>query len=208
MFEIVFSSVEKIIGLFETLGYFGVFSLSFLDRLTIFLIPAEIVFPVYGILISQGKFLFWPAFILLTVGNFLGNVALYFIFLKGGRSFLEKYGKYVLVSKHELNHLDSWFLKYGNKIVFIGYLIPTAIRSLVPVSAGLSKMNLSKFCFYTFVSSLPLNFIYLFIGIKAGNNMGRILSYFEKFNYVVVAGIVVLVVWYVCRHIKNKHLTH
>src|SRR3989338_1867127 len=94
MFEIISSSVENVFDLIGTLGYFGVFFLSLLDRLTVFLIPAEIVLPAFGILISRGDFLFWPTVVWMSVGSFLGNIFLYLIFLKGGRSFLERYGRY------------------------------------------------------------------------------------------------------------------
>ena len=208
MLEIIFSFTERVINFLGTFGYFGIFFLSFLDRLTIFLIPAEIVLPAFGLLISQGKFVFWPVLIWVTVGNFLGNLALYFIFFKGGRSFLEKYGRYVLISKHELDHLDRWFLKYGDKIIFIGYLVPAAIRSLIPIPAGLSRMSLSKFCLYTLIGSLPLNFLYVFVGMKAGDNLNKILDYFEKFNYIIIVAVIILIIWYVYRHIKNRHLTH
>lgn len=205
----IFTYLSNLVfNIIKTTGYTGIFLLSFFDRVTVFLIPAEIVIPAYGILISQGQFLFWPVFLWLTVGNFLGNLALYYIFMKGGRPFLEKYGRYFLISKHELVHLDRWFIKYGDKLVFFGYLIPTAIRSLVPIPAGLSQMKMSKFSFYTFVGSAPLNLLYLYIGIKAGDNLSKILRYFDKINYIVIIVIAILVIRYIYRHMKGRHLTH
>lgn len=208
MFEIISLSIERVVILLETFGYPGIFFMALLDRLTVFLIPAEIVLPAFGVLISQGKFIFWPAFLWVTIGSFVGNVALYFIFLKGGRSFLEKYGRYVLISKHELEHLDNWFLRYGNKLIFIAYLLPTSVRSLVPILAGVSKMNFFRFSFYTLVSSLPLNLLYIYAGIKTGDNLSKIFGYFEKLNYLFIAGIIILAMWYAYRHIKGWHLTH
>src|SRR3989344_1964895 len=183
MFEIISSSVKNIVDLIGNLGYSGIFFLSLLDRLTVFLIPAEIVLPAFGILISRGDFSFWPVVGWMSVGSFLGNILLYIIFLKGGRSFLENYGRYFLISKHELDHLDHWFLKYGDKLVLIGYIIPTSIRSLVPILAGIAKMRLGKFSIYTLLGFLPLNFLYVFVGIKAGDNLNKIFVYFEKLNY-------------------------
>lgn len=208
MFEILYLSVERAVGVIGTLGYTGVFVLSFLDRLTVFLIPAEIVLPAFGILVSQGVFQFWPVFIWMNIGSFLGNLVLYFIFLRGGRSILEKYGRYFLISKHELGHLDHWFYKYGDKLVLFGYLAPTSIRSLVPILAGVSLMRFKKFFYYTLAGFLPLNVLYLFVGIKAGDNLDKILNYFEKFNYVIVAFMVVAVIWYIYRHMRGRHLTH
>ncbi len=208
MFEIFSSSIDKVVWFLGSLGYAGVFWASFLDRLTIFLTPAEIILPAFGILISQAKFSFWPVMAWVTLGNFLGNLALYLIFLKGGRLFLEKYGRYFLITKHDLEHLDRWFVKYGDKIVFWGYFIPSSGRSIIPIPAGISRMRLSKFSLYTFLGSIPLNFLYVYIGIKAGDNLDKVFGYLEKFNYVFVVLLVVLVIWYIYRHKKKKHLTH
>ena len=208
MFSILSSSIDKVVVFLGAWGYAGVFWVSLLDRLTVFLIPAEIVLPTFGILISQAKFSFWPVMLWVTAGNFLGNLALYFVFLKGGRPFLEKYGKYFLITKHELEHLDRLFLKYGDEIVFWGYFIPSSGRSIVPIPAGISRMNLKKFSLYTFFGSIPLNFLYVYVGIKAGDNLEGIFNYLEKFNYIFATLLVVLVVWYAYRHKKRKHLTH
>ena len=208
MFEILSSSLDKVIDLLARLGYLGVFWLALLDRWTVFLIPAEIVLPAFGILISRGEFNFWPVLIWVTVGSFLGNLALYYIFLKGGRPFLQKYGKYILISRHDLGHLDRWFEKYGEKLVVWGYILPTSVRSLVPILAGISRMNVYRFSLYTFLISLPLNLLYIYIGIKAADNCKSILVYVEKFNYAVIAILAILIVWYVYRHRRGKHLTH
>lgn len=200
--------IEKIIGILDNFGYFGVFFLSLLDRLTVFLIPAEIVLPAFGVLVSQGKFSFWSVFIWATAGNFLGNLALYGIFWKGGRPFLDKYGKYFLVSHHDLHHLDSLFIKYGDKLVLFGYLIPTAVRSLVPIPAGIVGMNLKKFSLYTLIGSIPLNVLYIVAGMKVGDNLDRILDYFGPLNYIVIIALVVLIILYIYRHKRGKHLTH
>lgn len=208
MFEILSYTMDKAVVFLEALGYAGVFWVSFLDRLTVFLIPAELVLPAFGILISQAKFSFWPVMIWVTAGNFLGNVGLYFIFLKGGRPFLERYGKYFLITKHDLEHLDRLFLKYGDKIVFWGYFIPSSGRSIVPIPAGISRMSLSKFSVYTFFGSIPLNFLYVYVGIKAGDNLDGIFGFLDKFNYIFVATLAVLAIWYVYRHQKRKHLIH
>jgi len=208
MFNILSSSINRVLDLLGRLGYPGVFLFSLLDRLTVFLIPGEIILPAFGILIDRGNLNFWPVFIWVTIGAFLGNLILYFIFLKGGRPFLERYGRYFFISKHELEHLDSWFSKYGDRIVLIGYLLPTSIRSLVPIPAGISRMNLGKFSFYTFIGSIPYNLLLIFIGIKAGERFNEVLSYFEKFNYIVISAIALLIIWYVIRHRKGKHLLH
>ncbi|MEX2090885.1 MAG: DedA family protein [Candidatus Paceibacterota bacterium] len=208
MFEIAYASIEKAVDILGALGYTGVLLLSFLDRLTVFIIPAEIVLPAYGILVSRGVFDFWPVFIWVTVGSFFGNLALYFIFFFGGRPFLEKYGKYFFIFKHEIGHLDRWSLKFGNKIVAFGYLLPTSIRSLVPILAGIFRMDILRFSLLTFFMSVPYNLLLLFIGMKVGDNFYKVLRYFERFNYVVLVALIILIIWYVYRHRTGRHLTH
>lgn len=208
MVELLSLSTSYVLSLISYYGYVGVFILSLLDRLTVFLIPGEIILPAFGILVSRGDLNFVPVFGLVTVGSFFGNLILYFIFFKGGRPFLENYGRFFLISKHDLQHLDRWFPKYGGKLVFVGYLLPTSIRSLVPIVAGISKMKFFKFSLYTLIGSLPYNLLLLYAGMKAGSNLEEIFSLFGGFNYVILAVLVILIVWYIIRHIRGKHLTH
>ena len=78
----------------------------------------------------------------------------------------------------------------------------------MPILAGISKMNFFRFSLYTFISSLPLNFLYIYAGIKAGDNFNKIFGYFVKLNYVVIAALAILILWYIYRHMTGRHLTH
>lgn len=208
MFDFLSSWIVWVVGLLGTLGYSGVFLLSFLDRLTVFFTPAEIILPAFGILVSQGVFGLWPVMAWVTIGGLLGNLGLYAIFRQGGRPFLESHGRYFLISKHELGHLDRWSSRYGSRILILGYLLPTTLRSLVPVVAGVARMDIRKFLIHTLIWSFPWNFIYVILGIKAGDHFETVIRYLEKLNYVLAAAILILVVWYWYRHRKGKHLTH
>ncbi len=208
MFDFISPVVQWFVDLIGRSGYPGIFLSSFLDRATIFLVPAEIIIPIFGLLIAQGKFSFASVFILVTLGNLLGNFFLYWISFKGGRPILEKYGKYFLISKHDLEHSEKIFSKYGDKIILIGYFLPTVFRSLAPIPAGIFRMDRNKFLLYTFFGSMPLNFIYIFVGIKAGENWDLLLSYFEKLNSVIIVVLVLLVIWYIYRHLKGRHIAH
>lgn len=189
-------------------GLAGIFLLSFLDRATIFLVPAEIVLPFLGFLIARGEFSFVSVLIFVTLGNLLGNLFLYWASFRGGRPFIERWGKYFFISKHDLEHSEKFFARHGDKIILAGYFLPTAFRSLAPIPAGLFRMAKNKFIWYTLFGSAPLNLIYIFAGIKAGENWDLILSYFERFNFVIIMLFVLGSVWYVFRHIKKKHFAH
>lgn len=186
-------------------GYGGVFLLSLLDRVTVFLIPAEVALPVMGILVSQGKFGLWSVMFWMSLGSFIGNILLYCIFFWGGRTFLEKYGKYFLISKTELTHFDRWFAKYGDRIVVIGYLIPTSTRSLVPIAAGISRMSLLRFSLYSIIAFLPLNILYVYAGVKVGDNLDLLNSYLHKLNYLVIVVLAIFAARLIYRHRLEKH---
>lgn len=193
--------------LLEQWGYGGAFFLSILDRVTVSLIPTEVLLPLYGILLGLGSFSFWPIFLIISIGAFAGELVLYWIFAKGGRPFLEKYGRYVLVYKHDLDHLDRLFAKHGTKLVFWGRFLPFA-RSIVAIPAGISRLNFKKFAFYSFWGMLPYNFFLLFLGEKTGENFAAIKPYFDIAESVAVLIVAGLVGWYIYRHLKKRHLTH
>jgi len=206
MFELIESISRWALNVINQSGYFGIFILSALESAAI-PIPSEVVVPFSGFLAQQGRFSFYLVVIVATIANTVGAFVLYLISLKGGRWILEKYGKYVLISSHELDHADKIFFKYGSKIVFIGRILPV-IRTFISIPAGVARMNFSKFILYTTLGSLPWNFILALVGFKAGENWDLLLSYFEKFNSVIIIALVLLVVWYVVRHIKRKHFSH
>lgn len=162
----------------EQWGYVGVFLLSVLDRVTISLIPTEVLLPLYGFLIGQGVFSFGPIFVVISVAALAGEVLLYWVFAKGGRPFLEKYGKYFLVSRHDLDHLDRLFTKHGTKLIFWGRFLPVA-RSIVAIPAGISRLGLKKFVVYSFLGMLPYNFFLIILGKKTGANFEYFRPYFN-----------------------------
>ncbi len=181
--------------------------MSALDRITISLIPTEVLLPLYGFLIGKGIFSFWPTFVIISFGALVGEVALYWIFARGGRPFVEKYGKYFWVSKHDLDHLDRLFAKHGQKLVFWGRFLPVA-RAIVAIPAGISRINLKKFAIYSFLGMLPYNFLLIVLGEKTGENFDRFRPYFNAVEKIGLAALVLFIIWYIYRHLKNGHLTH
>lgn len=197
----------KSLALLEQLGYGGVFFLSFLDRATISLIPSEVLLPLYGFLIGKGIFSLMPVFLIISVGALLGEVVLYWIFAFGGRPFLEKYGKYFLVSKHDLGHLDRLVEKHGVALIFWGRFIPVA-RSIVAIPAGIARQGFKRFVFYSFFGMMPYNFFLIFLGQKTGENFSAFSPYFNITEKAALLILALLVIWYIYRHLKNRHLTH
>jgi len=124
-----------------------------------------------------------------------------------GRPVLENFGKYIFISKHELDKADILFKKYGSNFVFIGRLLPV-VRTFISVPAGVAKMNFWKFSFYTFFGSLPWNLALALVGFKAGEKWDLLLPYFRRFDFVIIGLVLAVIIWYIYRHLKRKHFSH
>ncbi|MBI2674776.1 MAG: DedA family protein [Candidatus Yanofskybacteria bacterium] len=188
-------------------GYLGVFLLSIADRLTFQFIPGEVVFSLLGFLISQAKFNFALALALTVGGNFVGDAIIYWVSLRGGRRFVEKFGRYFFISAHDLNHTEKLFEKHGGKLIFWGRFIPIIV-TFISIPAGLARMNFAKFSIYTLFGSLPRNFILIFLGFTLGENWSKVIEFLEKGQFVMILILAAVIVWYIIRHIRKKHLTH
>lgn len=198
---------EKSLELLQRFGYTGAFFMSVLDRITISLIPTEILLPLYGILVARGVFsLFW-VYILISLGALFGEIVIYWICAKGGRPLVEKYGKYFFVYKHDLEHLDRLFSKHGQKLVFWGRFLPVA-RAIVAIPAGISRLNFKKFAVYSFFGMLPYNFLFLFLGQRAGQSLEYFKKYLDIIEKITLLILALFIIWYIYNHAKKKHLTH
>src|SRR3989344_728811 len=184
----------------ERTGYVGVFILSTLESAAI-PIPSEVVVPFSGFLAVSGIFNLWLIIIVATIANLVGSMILFWIGKSGGRWTLERYGKYVLIHKHDMERGDQWFAKHGNKAVFWSRMLPV-VRTFISLPAGVSEMKFSKFCLLTFLGSLPWNASLTLVGYKAGENWNVLHDYFRKADIFIVILIMVLVVYYVLRHKK------
>lgn len=204
---IVENLVSWILNSADKLGYGGAFLFSILDRVSVSLIPTEVLLPLYGFLIGRGVFYLWPIFIIISFGALAGELILYVVFAKGGRPFLEKYGKYILIKKHDLEHLDRLFAKHGVKLVFWGRFLPLA-RSIVAIPAGVSRLSFKKFAVYSFFGMMPYNLFLLFLGKKTGENFYLLKPYFDVAEKIAVFVLAVFVFWYIYRHLKHRHATH
>jgi membrane protein DedA with SNARE-associated domain len=203
--------IEKIISVLagfiiagiSLFGYAGVALMMAIESMCIPL-PSEIIMPFSGYLVSTGEFSLWGVSLAGAVGCVIGSVIAYWIGYYGGRPMAEKYGKYVLVTHHDLDIADRFFAKYGNAAVFFSRMLPV-VRTFISLPAGIAKMNFSKFVTYTFLGSLPFCYILAYIGKKLGDNWNTLGVYFHKFDVVIGVLILVGVVWFVRRHINIRN---
>src|SRR5690349_662101 len=142
-----------IVAIIAKLGYAGIVLLMGIESACIPL-PSEIIMPFSGYLVSRGELNLWGVGIAGAVGCVLGSLVAYWVGMYGGRPMIERYGKYILLSRHDLDLADRWFAKYGEAIVFVSRLLP-AIRTFIAFPAGVARMNLTRFVIYTFAGSLP-----------------------------------------------------
>ena len=188
-----------------------IFLLAVADRITLVLVPSEVVVPFAGFLVAQGRFNFLVMLGVITAGTLGGEALLFWVSMKIGRWFFEKYGKYFFISKHELDHVEQLFKKHGGKIVFWGRIIPV-VRMLIAIPAGISRMKLKKFILYTLLGMLPYNLVLLYLGFLVGGNRQLLMEttekYFGRFDWYFGIVIAILIIWYIIRHARKKHATH
>lgn len=193
-----------IVATISALGYFGVFLLMAIESACIPL-PSEIIMPFAGYLVSTGQMNFWLVGLAGAVGCVAGSMVAYWAGMYGGRPFVERYGKYVLVSRHDLDIADRLFAKYGQAIIFTARLLP-AIRTFIAFPAGVARMNIPRFIFYTFAGSLPWCLGLAYIGQKLGEQWNKdetLKTWFHRFDFVIGIIIVLLAIWWVWRHLRH-----
>jgi len=196
-----------IVAIISALGYSGVILLMAIESACIPL-PSEIIMPFSGYLVSRGEMNLWGVGIAGAVGCVLGSLVAYWVGMYGGRPLIEKYGRYILLSRHDLDLADRWFSKYGEAIVFISRLLP-AIRTFIAFPAGVARMNLTKFVIYTFAGSLPWCLALAYAGQKLGEQWNKddtLKTWFHRFDFLIGIVGVLAVTWWVWRHIKHSRV--
>jgi len=202
VFDIIRPLIEFIISFISRVGYLGIFFLMVLESAMI-PIPSEIIMPFSGFLVSAGKF--GPILVVLagSLGNLVGSILTYYFGLKVGRAFIIKYGKYVFFKKEHLEFTERLFKNYGDKISFVGRLLPV-IRTYVSLPAGIGRTNFIKFVFYTLIGSLIWNSVLTFAGMQLGNNWKNIDRYSIYLDTVTICIIVGFSAWLVLKFKKGR----
>lgn len=173
----------------QTMGYTGIVILMGIESACIPL-PSEIIMPFAGYLVSTGVFGLWEVSIAGAVGCVVGGWVAYWIGKYGGRPFVEKYGKYVLLNPHDLQMAEDLFKKHGEIIAFVSRLLPV-IRTFIALPAGMARMNFWKFTVYSFLGSLPFCYFLAWVGMKMGENWRELKVYFHQADILI--GILILI---------------
>ena len=202
--------LDIITKVYDAIGWPGVVLLMGIESAAIPL-PSELVMPLAGwhLIDAKGD----SAWMLLmagfygAVGTLLGSWVVYWISYKGGRPLLKKYGKYVLVTQHEVDLAEDWFKKYGELTVFASRMLPV-LRGFISVPAGIARMNFWKFSFYTFVGSYPWSLGLAYGGFKLGENWEDMRQVMRPFDFPIAGIIIVAVAWFIYHRIKVIRSEH
>jgi membrane protein DedA with SNARE-associated domain len=129
------------------LGYPGIIVLMAIES-SVLPLPSELVMPPAGYLAAKGQMNGVLAVVAGTLGSVIGALVNYALALFVGEPLLRKYGKYVLVSARSLDRTEAFFRRHGEISTLIGRLLPV-VRHLISIPAGVSRMNLGRFMFFT-----------------------------------------------------------
>ncbi len=205
--KIIAALAGFIIAVISAGGYAGIALLMAIESACIPL-PSEIIMPFAGYLVSVGRFNLFLVATAGAIGCNLGSVVAYWIGAWGGRPMVEKFGRYVLLSRHDLDRTEHYFQKYGGITVFLGRLLPV-VRTFIALPAGIARMPQLRFHIYTFLGSWPWCLVLAYVGMKLGNSWNtdpRFKEMFHRFHLGVELVLLAGIVWFVWSHWKNRNV--
>jgi membrane protein DedA with SNARE-associated domain len=194
----VINIIEHIVS---ALGAWGIVILMAIESANIPL-PSEAILPFAGYLVGKGVLNFHIACFAGAFGCVVGSIPSYYLGYFGGRPFIEKYGKWFLISKKDMEMADNWSSRYGDYAFFICRMLPV-VRTFISLPAGILKANFPRFVTFTFLGSLVWSYVLVYVGLKLGEHRELIKNIFHKFDYAIVGICFVLFVLYVHRHFKH-----
>jgi len=199
--------VEWINSLMSGLGYWGIGLLMFLENLFP-PIPSELIMPLAGFTVAQGKINFGLAVIAGTIGTMAGTYAWYYL----GRlvnyqrlqALTDRYGKWIGVTAKDIDRVNDWFNKYGSKAVFFGRMVP-GIRTLISLPAGINNMPLATYTIYSLAGTAIWTLALTTAGFLLGENYASIEQYLAPVSKLVLLGLVGLGGYVVFQKMRQNH---
>ncbi len=198
---VIVAVVHWIEGIIEHFGAFGIALLMAIESCNIPL-PSEAILPFAGYMVTKGAFSIHIAAFFGAIGCVLGSIPSYYLGYFKGREFIEKYGKYFLISRHDLEIADKWVEKYGDWSFFICRMLPV-VRTFISLPAGILKAKKRFFFTFTFFGSLIWSYLLVYVGIKVGENTETLKHLWHKFDFVIILICFILGVIYIARHVKQ-----
>jgi membrane protein DedA with SNARE-associated domain len=194
-----------VINTISTFGYTGILLTMAIESACIPL-PSEIIMPFSGYLVSTGQFTMLGVTLAGAIGNVLGSIVAYYAGVWGGRPFVERYGRYMLVSHKDLDTADRWFAQYGEAAVFFSRMLPV-VRTFISLPAGVARMNFPRFVIFTFLGALPWCYLLAYIGVKMGEEWEHLRDYFHQFDIVIGLFLALAAGYFLWSHWPKRSLT-
>ena len=190
---------------YSLIGWPGVIALMAVESACI-PVPSEVIMPLAGWMLVKERALS-ASFILAAgaygaLGNTIGSAIAYGAGMWGGRPFLERYGKYILVSRHDLELADRWFSRSGSWSIFTSRLLPV-VRTFISLPAGIARMHLIKFLIYTFIGSFIWSAGLAYGGYQLGEHWEQLREVMRPFDPLIITIILAAVIFYIYRHVKK-----
>lgn len=185
----------KLIALVESWGYLGIFIMTFIES-TFVPIPAEITLIPAGYLVAQGEMHWYLVFICSVLGTLGGSLFNYFIAYHFGRKIFIRYGKYFFMDSKKLESIEHFFKKHGAISAFTGRLLP-GVKHFISFPAGLAKMPLKVFIFYTVLGASIWCGILIEVGYQIGENEHLIKKYIKQVNIALILFVISLMSFYI-----------
>jgi membrane protein DedA with SNARE-associated domain len=189
--------------LYAAVGYLGVFFAMVVES-TLLPLPSELILPFAGFLISDhsieplthSQWNFWVVVIVGVVANTTGSLCGYFLGARLGRPFLDRWGRYLLVRKHEVDQAERFFERWGSPTAFISRLLP-GVRSVISFIAGVSHMPIGRFAVYSTLGAIPWTIALVYAGTVLGSNWTQIRDNLKPFDTLILVVCVLAVVAFV-----------
>ncbi len=195
---------QTIVAYIGDMGYWGIFLLMFLES-TFFPFPSEIVMIPAGYLAFKGEMDLYMVIFSGIVGSVAGALFNYYLAMHFGRQFILRYGKYFFIKEDTLDKLEAFFTKHGELSTFNGRLIP-GIRQLISLPAGLARMHMAKFAFYSGLGAGIWVIVLVALGYLLGSNEALISEYLQSATLIALLSVVLITLFYIVRHKRRKKI--
>jgi membrane protein DedA with SNARE-associated domain len=189
------------VALIGATGYPGIVILMAMESM-VFPVPSEAVMPFAGFLIVDGQFTFTGVILASTFGSIIGSLISYCIGFYGGKPFIHKFGKYLLLNAHHLEASERFFARRGDITILIARFIPI-VRHLISIPAGFGKMNIWKFSIYTIIGAACWNSFLTYVGFSLKNNWTEVMKYSHTIDLVVVGILGIAGIYYIYKIFRS-----
>ena len=193
---------DAVTGVIDDFGAWAIFVLMALESACI-PVPSEVIQLYAGFMVSQDKLGLVTAILAGTIGNLVGSWVAWYVGVRGGRPFIERYGRYLHVTPRRLLQAERWFDRYGGRVVFWSRMLPI-IRTFISLPAGIGRMPFLRFSVYTFLGALPWVTALTLAGKAVGDNWEDLESRLKLLDYAIAALIVAAVIVLVVRARRGR----